>query len=62
MEITKKLQTTAWLAEQLGLSVRTVEKIRCKQPEQLPACIYLGRTVRYDQQVVEDCYVPQYSR
>ncbi len=50
----EKLRTTEWLAQYLGLSVRTLEKMRSKQPELLPPCIRLNRSTRYDQQAVDE--------
>lgn len=48
------LMPTAWLAEKLGLSVSTVERLRRHQPDQLPPHVSIGRTIRYDTQVVDD--------
>jgi len=52
-ENSKKLRKTAWLAERLGLSLTTVEKLRARQPELLPPCLYFGRSIRYDEAAVE---------
>ena len=48
-----KLQNTDWLAERLGLSKSTIERMRTTKPEQLPPHILLGRSYRYDIMIVE---------
>ncbi|HEY8098586.1 MAG TPA: helix-turn-helix domain-containing protein, partial [Methylobacter sp.] len=52
-ESSKKLRKTAWLADRLGLSLTTVEKLRARQPELLPPCLCFGRSIRYDEAAVE---------
>lgn len=47
------LMPTAWLAEKLNLSVSTVERMRSHHPDQLPPHVTIGRTIRYDERVVE---------
>ena len=47
------LMPTSWLAEKLNLSVSTVERLRSHHPDQLPPHVAIGRTIRYDAQVVE---------
>ena len=49
-----RLMPTSWLAEKLGLSVSTVERLRSHQPDQLPPHVSIGRTIRYDERGVED--------
>lgn len=49
-----RLQTTAWLATRLNLSISTVERLRGQAPDDLPPHILIGsRTIRYDPEVVE---------
>jgi len=47
------MKDIAWLAERLGVSVTTVERMRSREPSQLPAHVTIGRSIRYDEQVVE---------
>lgn len=48
------LQSTAWLAKRLGLSVSTIERLRARGEGELPPHIFIGRhTYRYDAAVVE---------
>lgn len=49
-----RLQTTAWLATRLNLSISTVERLRGQATDDLPPHILIGnRTVRYDPEAVE---------
>lgn len=47
------LMPTSWLAEKLNLSVSTVERLRSHHPDQLPPHVAIGRTIRYDERVVD---------
>lgn len=48
------LQSTAWLAKRLGLSVSTIERLRAQNEGDLPPHLVVGRrTIRYDEAVVE---------
>lgn len=49
----KQLKDTKWLAARLGVSKSAIEKLRAYQPEALPAHVRIGRSVRYDEQTVE---------
>ena len=49
----KHLQTTSWLAIRLGVSVKTIERIRANSPEKLPASVMIGNSIRYDEAIVE---------
>lgn len=52
--VSKSLQSTAWLAKRLGLSVSTIERLRASGEGELPPHITIGRhTIRYDEAVVE---------
>lgn len=53
MSETKYLKNTRWLAERLGLSITTIERMRSKQPELLPPWIGIGKSIRYEESVVE---------
>lgn len=53
-KILHRLMPTSWLAEKLNLSVSTVERLRTHQPDQLPPHVSIGRTIRYDDRVVDD--------
>lgn len=48
------LKTSRWLAQRLGISLTSVETLRKKQPDQLPPALILGRSIRYDEQTVEN--------
>ena len=52
MEISN-LKDTAWLAKRLGLSVTTIERIRARNSSDLPPCIVIGHSIRYDEVTVE---------
>lgn len=47
------LRTSRWLAQRLGLSLTTVERLRASAPSELPPCIVIGRSVRYAEATVE---------
>lgn len=61
MTATLNLKDTGWLAERLGLSVTTVERLRASSPQSLPPCLRFGRSFRYDEQTVERWIVSQAS-
>lgn len=48
-----QMKTTDWLAQRLGLSVTTVERLRVQGSPDLPPCLTIGKSKRYDEQVVE---------
>ncbi|MEN9481128.1 MAG: hypothetical protein RLZZ298_2523 [Pseudomonadota bacterium] len=48
------LQSTAWLAKRLSLSVSTIERLRSQVPSDMPPHLIIGQhTIRYDELVVE---------
>lgn len=47
------LRPTRWLAHRLGLSVSTVERLRAAGSTDLPPAIMIGRSIRYDENLVE---------
>jgi predicted DNA-binding transcriptional regulator AlpA len=49
----QSLKPTSWLAERLGLSVSTVERLRAQGSPDLPAHVMVGNSVRYDEQFTE---------
>ncbi len=49
-----KLRNTTWLAERLGLSLSTIEKLRSEDSTKLPPQLKFNRTVRYDERTVEN--------
>lgn len=53
-KIATHLRSTAWLAERLGVSVTTVEKLRAAKSADLPPCLQIGRSIRYDELMVEE--------
>ena len=50
---TPPLRPTSWLAQRLGLSVTTIERLRTAGSPDLPTAILIGKSIRYDQAVVE---------
>lgn len=50
----RRLLPTSWLAERLHLSTTTIERLRITDPDSLPPCIHIGRSVRYDELTVEE--------
>ena len=47
------LQSTAWLAKRLGLSVTTIERLRAQSPADSPPHIMIGSSIKYDGAAVE---------
>lgn len=47
------LRSSRWLAQRLGLSLTTVERLRASSPAELPPPIVIGRSIRYDEAAVE---------
>ncbi len=47
------LRTSRWLAQRLGLSLTTIERLRVSAPAQLPPAIVIGASIRYDEGAVE---------
>lgn len=47
------LKNTAWLAERLGLSVSTIERLRAKFSHDIPSHLTIGKSIRYDLATVE---------
>jgi len=48
-----ELHTTAWLAKRLGLSIKTIERMRSQQSAPLPPYVIVGHSIRYDEAQVE---------
>lgn len=48
----QQLRPTSWLAKRLGLSVATIERLRVQKSPDLPPHVTIGRSVRYEEQVV----------
>lgn len=51
--VERNLKDTTWLARRLGLSQTTVERLRKQDPDDLPPHLVIGRSIRYDEAVVE---------
>lgn len=50
----RSLQPTRWLAQRLGVSVSTIERLRARGERNLPPHVVIGpQSVRYDEAVVE---------
>lgn len=50
----RSLRPTSWLAQRLGLSVSTIERLRAQGSEALPPHLVIGgHSIRYDEAVVE---------
>lgn len=48
-----QMRSTGWLAQRLGLSVTTIERLRAQGSQNLPPCRTIGKSIRYDEQTVE---------
>lgn len=51
------LKPTTWLAKRLGVSVTTVERLRAAGSTDLPPCVTIGGSIRYDEAHVEQWLV-----
>ncbi len=50
----RSLLPTRWLAQRLGLSVSTIERLRARGDRNLPPHVVIGpQSIRYDEGVVE---------
>ncbi|WP_301102499.1 helix-turn-helix domain-containing protein [Propionivibrio sp.] len=47
------LRSSRWLAQRLGLSLTTVERLRASGSQHIPPAIKIGRSIRYDEATVE---------
>jgi predicted DNA-binding transcriptional regulator AlpA len=47
------LKDTVWLAERLGLSVSTIERLRARLSKDIPTHLTIGKSIRYDLAAVE---------
>ena len=47
------LKDTKWLAQRLGLSLTTVERLRAHKSSDLPPHMRIGSSVRYHEEYVE---------
>lgn len=54
MKTLRRLRSTEWLAERLGISVATIERLRAQQSPDLPPHVTIGRSIRYDDVTVEE--------
>lgn len=50
---TSILRSSRWLAQRLGLSVTTIERLRATGSPDIPPAITIGRSIRYDENLVE---------
>jgi len=48
-----KLHDTKWLADKLGISISTIEKLRAKDSIEIPIAIQINKTIRYSESYVE---------
>lgn len=53
------LKDTAWLANRLGLSISTIERLRARERDDIPPHVMIGRSIRYDEATVEQWLVEQ---
>jgi predicted DNA-binding transcriptional regulator AlpA len=58
-ESTTSLKDTAWLANRLGLSISTIERLRIRDRDDIPPHVTIGRSIRYDEVTVEKWLVEQ---
>ncbi len=49
----KRLMDSKWLADRLGVSLSSIQKLRAYTPEKRPTAVRVGRAVRYDPETVE---------
>ena len=49
----EQLKSTKWLAERLGLSITTIERLRSSKSLDLPPHLTIGKSIRYDATVVD---------
>lgn len=47
------MRSTGWLAQPLGLSVTTIERLRVQGSQYLPPCRTISKSIRYSEQAVE---------
>lgn len=50
----KQLKDTAWLAKRLNLSETTIERLRVRKSSDIPPHLTIGRSIRYDVNIVEN--------
>lgn len=50
---TPSLRSSRWLAQRLGLSLTTIERLRAARSPDLPPAIVIGKSIRYDENAVE---------
>ena len=48
-----RLLPTSLLAQRLNISVTTIERLRAQQSPDLPPHVTIGKSIRYDERVVE---------
>jgi predicted DNA-binding transcriptional regulator AlpA len=48
-----QMRSTGWLAQRLGLSTTTIERLRAQGSPDLPPCRTIGKSKRYDERAVE---------
>jgi predicted DNA-binding transcriptional regulator AlpA len=48
-----RLMPTSWLAQRLNISITTIERLRAQQSPDLPPHVTIGKSIRYDECVVE---------
>ncbi len=53
MKTSTTLKPTKWLANRMGLSVSTIEKLRSQTSPDLPRPVMIGTAIRYDESYVE---------
>jgi predicted DNA-binding transcriptional regulator AlpA len=46
------LKSTLWLSVRLGLSIRTIERLRAINSPELPPHLVIGGSIRYDERQV----------
>ena len=56
-EEVKSLRDTLWLAQRLGLSVTTIERLRAKGSNDIPLHITIGSSIRYSEDIVDQFLV-----
>jgi predicted DNA-binding transcriptional regulator AlpA len=51
--VVPSLKTTEWLAQRLGVSVTTIERLRAQNSPAIPKHVNVGHSIRYSEEYVE---------
>lgn len=54
MNTESELKPTSWLVQRLNISKTTIQRLRSLGSSDLPPCVKMGRSIRYDVAAVEE--------